>query len=217
LHGFARSKVVVLSDAIVLPVCASAFDRDFTADCWAELRAQPRVKSGRCRVAWVGVRLDGRTDAEHSMRDWAASLGLEWLGSLRSAQVCMCARPVIFQHGFPSCGAACARHGRPRVPASPLCRFDPVLWEGCATANIGTGVCTPLRGPRYARYEQTTALCPLAVVPAAHAGRPAAVAACPVAQAKKGSRSLGGRRISVQTAEKSVSFGDTSVVNSYGY
>jgi hypothetical protein len=28
---------------------------------------------------------------------------------------------------------------------------------------------------------------------------------------------LGGRRISVQTAEKSVSFGDTSVVNSYGY
>jgi hypothetical protein len=29
--------------------------------------------------------------------------------------------------------------------------------------------------------------------------------------------SLGGRRISVQTAEKSVSFGDTSVVNSYGY
>jgi chromosome partitioning protein len=87
LHGFALSKVVMLADAIVLPVCASAFDRDATADCWAELRAQPRVKSGRCRVACVGMRMDGRTDAEQITRDWAASLGLEWLGSLRSAQV----------------------------------------------------------------------------------------------------------------------------------
>jgi hypothetical protein len=34
---------------------------------------------------------------------------------------------------------------------------------------------------------------------------------------KKASRSLGGRRISVQTAEKSVSFVDTSSANSYGY
>jgi chromosome partitioning protein len=87
LHGFALSKVVMLADAIVLPVCASAFDRDSTADCWAELRAHARVKSGRCRVACMGVRLDGRTGAEQSMRDWAASIGLEWLGSLRSAQV----------------------------------------------------------------------------------------------------------------------------------
>jgi hypothetical protein len=30
-------------------------------------------------------------------------------------------------------------------------------------------------------------------------------------------RSLGGRTISAQTAEKSVSFGATSIVNSYGY
>jgi chromosome partitioning protein len=87
LHGFALSKVVMLADAIVLPVCASAFDRDSTADCWAELRAHARVKSGRCRVACMGVRLDGRTGAEQSMRDWAASIDLEWLGSLRSAQV----------------------------------------------------------------------------------------------------------------------------------
>jgi hypothetical protein len=36
-------------------------------------------------------------------------------------------------------------------------------------------------------------------------------------QEKLASRSLGGRRISVQTAEKSVSFVDTSSANSYGY
>jgi hypothetical protein len=31
------------------------------------------------------------------------------------------------------------------------------------------------------------------------------------------SRSLGGRTISAQTADKSVSFGDTAVAHSYGY
>jgi chromosome partitioning protein len=87
LHGFALSKVVMLADAIVIPVCSSAFDRSSTADCWEELRAHPRVKSGRCRVACMGMRLDGRTDAEKITREWAASIGLQWLGSLRSAHV----------------------------------------------------------------------------------------------------------------------------------
>lgn len=87
LHGFALSNVVMLADAIVIPVCSSAFDRTSSADCWEELRAHPRVKSGRCRVACIGMRLDGRTDAEKITREWAASIGLHWLGSLRSAHV----------------------------------------------------------------------------------------------------------------------------------
>ena len=87
LQGFALSKVMMLADAIVIPVGASAFDRESSAQCWAELRAHPRVKSGRCQVACVGMRLDGRTDALQVTRDWAAAQGLPWLGSLRSAQV----------------------------------------------------------------------------------------------------------------------------------
>jgi cellulose biosynthesis protein BcsQ len=87
LHGFALSKVVMLADAIVLPASASVFDRESVADCWGELRAHPRVKSGRCKVACVGMRLDGRTNAEQTMREWAKSIELEWIGSLRSAQM----------------------------------------------------------------------------------------------------------------------------------
>ncbi|MGL4573432.1 MAG: ParA family protein [Burkholderiaceae bacterium] len=87
LHGFALAKVVMIADAILIPVSGSIFDRESVADCWAELRAHPRVKSGRCQVACIGMRLDGRTDAEQITRQWAASIELPWLGSLRSAQV----------------------------------------------------------------------------------------------------------------------------------
>jgi cellulose biosynthesis protein BcsQ len=87
LHGFALSKVVMIADAVLLPVSGSVFDRESVGECWGELRAHPRVKSGRCQVACIGMRLDGRTNAEELTRDWAASIGLEWLGSLRSAQV----------------------------------------------------------------------------------------------------------------------------------
>jgi chromosome partitioning protein len=87
LHGHALSKVVMMADAIVLPVGASVFDRESVGECWAELRNHPRIKSGRCKVACVGMRLDARTDAMQTTRDWALAQGLEWLGSLRSAQV----------------------------------------------------------------------------------------------------------------------------------
>ncbi|MFM2399851.1 MAG: hypothetical protein RL341_2008 [Pseudomonadota bacterium] len=87
LHGFALAKVVMIADAILIPVSGSIFDRESVADCWAQLRAHPRVKSGRCQVACIGMRLDGRTDAEKITRQWAASIELPWLGSLRSAQV----------------------------------------------------------------------------------------------------------------------------------
>jgi chromosome partitioning protein len=87
LHGLALFKVVMLADAILIPVCSSAFDRDASAACWAELRAHPRVRSGRCRVACVGMRLDSRTDAEAITHHWAESQGLDWLGGLRSTQL----------------------------------------------------------------------------------------------------------------------------------
>jgi chromosome partitioning protein len=87
LHGFALSKVVMLADAILIPVSGSAFDRQSTADFWAELRVHPRVKSGHCQVACMGMRLDNNTDAAKVTREWAASIKLPWLGYLRSAQV----------------------------------------------------------------------------------------------------------------------------------
>lgn len=87
LHGLALAKVAMVADAILIPVSGSVFDREAASDCWAELRVHPRVVSGRCQVAAVGMRLDRRTLAEEIASDWAASVGLNWLCSLRSSQI----------------------------------------------------------------------------------------------------------------------------------
>ena len=58
LRGFDLARVAMQADAILVPTCASAFDREAAADCCAELMALPRVASGRCRVGVVGMRLD---------------------------------------------------------------------------------------------------------------------------------------------------------------
>ncbi len=87
LHGLALAKVAMVADAILIPVSGSVFDREAASDCWAELRLHPRVLSGRCQVAAVGMRLDRRTQAEEIASDWAASVGLNWLCSLRSSQI----------------------------------------------------------------------------------------------------------------------------------
>ena len=87
LHGLALAKVAMVADAILIPVSGSVFDREAASDCWAELRMHPRVVSGRCQVAAIGMRLDRRTHAEEVASDWAASVGLVWLCSLRSSQI----------------------------------------------------------------------------------------------------------------------------------
>lgn len=87
LHGLGLSKVVMVADAILLPVAGSVFDRESASDCWTELRTHPKVASGRCRVAALGMRLDGRTGADEITEEWAASVGLAYIGALRAAQV----------------------------------------------------------------------------------------------------------------------------------
>lgn len=87
LHGLGLAKVVMAADAILLPVAGSVFDRESASDCWNELRVHPKVTSGRCRVAALGMRLDGRTSAGEITEDWAASVGLQYIGALRAAQV----------------------------------------------------------------------------------------------------------------------------------
>jgi chromosome partitioning protein len=86
LRGFDLAKVVSSADAIVMPVCNSIFDRESAAECLAELMSLPRVASGRCKVAVVGMRLDGRTRAGEVLAQWAADLGLPFIGVLRDTQ-----------------------------------------------------------------------------------------------------------------------------------
>jgi chromosome partitioning protein len=86
LHGHELARVVMGADAILVPVCDSAFDRDAATQAWADLQSHPRVASGRCRVAVVGMRIDSRTRAETTLRAWAAGLDAPFLGVLRDTQ-----------------------------------------------------------------------------------------------------------------------------------
>jgi chromosome partitioning protein len=87
LRGFELAKVVSYADAVLMPVCNSLFDRESAADCFAELMTLPRVASGRCKVAAVGMRLDGRTRGGDVLAAWAASLDLPFIGVLRDTQI----------------------------------------------------------------------------------------------------------------------------------
>lgn len=87
MHGFELARVVMFADAIVMPVCNSMFDRESAEACHAELMTMPRVASGRCRMAIVGMRIDARTNAAHTLDAWAEKLGVPFLGPLRETQL----------------------------------------------------------------------------------------------------------------------------------
>jgi chromosome partitioning protein len=86
LTGFDLARVVMYADAILIPVCNSVFDRESAAACFAELMTLPRIASGRCKVAAVGMRLDGRTKAGDVLAQWARGLQLPFVGVLRETQ-----------------------------------------------------------------------------------------------------------------------------------
>ena len=86
LRGFDLARVVMYADAILIPVCNSIFDRESAAECLAELRALPRVATGRCKLAAVGMRLDARTKSAEVLRAWAASLSVPFIAVLRESQ-----------------------------------------------------------------------------------------------------------------------------------
>jgi chromosome partitioning protein len=82
LTGLDLARVVMYADAIVMPISNSLFDRTSAADCLAELRTMPRVLSGRCRVAVVGMRIDPRTEAVERVRAWATEQKVQLIAVL---------------------------------------------------------------------------------------------------------------------------------------
>lgn len=86
LRGFDLARVAMFADAILMPVCNSVFDRESAADCHAELMSLPRVATGRCKVAAVGMRLDARTKADEVLRAWAEKHQIPFIGVLRETQ-----------------------------------------------------------------------------------------------------------------------------------
>jgi chromosome partitioning protein len=87
MHGFELSRIVMFADAIVIPVCPSVFDRESAAQCIAELMTLPRIAKGQCKLAVVGMRVDGRTSAAAVLRAWAVEQKVPMLGVLRETQL----------------------------------------------------------------------------------------------------------------------------------
>jgi chromosome partitioning protein len=87
LTGLDLARVVMYADAIVVPVGNSIFDRESAASCLAELRTLPRVSSGKCRVAAIGMRLDPRTDAGSALMSWADEQKLQIVAVLPQSHV----------------------------------------------------------------------------------------------------------------------------------
>jgi chromosome partitioning protein len=86
LRGLDLARIVMSADAILMPVCDSAFDRESAADCHAELMTLPRLASGRCKIAMIGMRLDARTKAAARLEAWAAKHEFPYIGALRESQ-----------------------------------------------------------------------------------------------------------------------------------
>lgn len=87
IHGFEPAKVVMSAHAILVPVCHSVFDRESAAVCIGELMSLPRLASGRCKIGIVGMRIDARTRAAETLKEWADSLDIPFLGVLREARI----------------------------------------------------------------------------------------------------------------------------------
>jgi len=85
LTGLDLARVVMYADAILMPVCNSLFDRESAAECLAELRTLPRVVSGRCKLAAIGMRLDARTEAAGVVQAWATEQRVSLIAVLRES------------------------------------------------------------------------------------------------------------------------------------
>lgn len=86
LRGADLARAVFAADAILIPVGASQFDRDAALECHAELLSLPRVASGRCKIAAVGMRLHARTRHADDMPAWSAAHNLDYLGGVAGSE-----------------------------------------------------------------------------------------------------------------------------------
>jgi chromosome partitioning protein len=88
LQGLELAKVVMMADAILIPVCDALFDRNSAADCIAELKLLPRIRTQRCSVSVVAMRIDSHViGSVKRIAQWANEQGIEFIGHLRHANM----------------------------------------------------------------------------------------------------------------------------------
>jgi len=105
-HGFGLMKVSMHADAILIPATSGIFDRTAAAESILELRSFPRVASGKCALACIGMRIDGRTAQAADLASWAQSMNLNLLGSIRMSQAYVrCLEQGLSMFDFPAAKA----------------------------------------------------------------------------------------------------------------
>lgn len=139
LRGFDLARVVMSADAILMPVCDSIFDRESAADCYAELMTLPRVASGRCKVALVGMRLDARTKGAARLEAWAAEHRLPYIGPLRESQL----YPRSAEQGLTLFDMSPAKVEFDRAQWQPIIDWVEAAWKAAERAELAARASAP--------------------------------------------------------------------------
>ncbi len=87
IAGLYLARIVMASNIVLIPVAASAFDRDAAADCIANLRLLPRVSSGQCTLVCVGIRIQPDSARARALQAWADAHDIQLLGVVRNSNV----------------------------------------------------------------------------------------------------------------------------------
>jgi chromosome partitioning protein len=85
LQGFDLARVACYADAILMPIGGGRFDLEAASATHAELLTAPRVASGRCKLAAVGMRVSPRNNTAARIKRWSAEHGVPLLTLLRDS------------------------------------------------------------------------------------------------------------------------------------
>jgi chromosome partitioning protein len=87
MNGLLLSKVVMASDAVLVPVGGSVFDRSAAELTLEEMRRLPRVVSGKCKLGVVAMRIDQRSNTFAKVQEWAKGQGVPLVTVLRDSLI----------------------------------------------------------------------------------------------------------------------------------
>jgi chromosome partitioning protein len=87
LHGKNLAHAIKLASRIIVPVAPSLFDLQASRDFLQTLAEEKKVRSSKCHIGIVGMRMEMRTKAAWALEHFLASLDLPILGYLRETQV----------------------------------------------------------------------------------------------------------------------------------
>lgn len=87
LHGKNLAHALKLASKIIVPVAPSLFDLQASRDFLKTLAEEKKVRSSKCHIGVVGMRMEMRTKAAWALESFLATLDLPILAYLRETQV----------------------------------------------------------------------------------------------------------------------------------